>query len=143
MMESRLPSARSNPAAFPLWEDFFPSLGALAQRGSMPSMNVKETKDEFVIEAEVPGYTPDQIDVSVTGNIVAIRGTREETRKEEGVAYHLRERTLGQFARTFELPDDVDAEKVTADYEKGVLTVRLAKSEATKPRKVAIKAVGK
>jgi HSP20 family protein len=104
---------------------------------SFPSLNVWEHGDALFVEAEVPGLKSDDIDISVVGSDLTIRGSRE-TKGEEGVAYHRRERSSGQFNRVLRLPVEVDGSKVEATLTHGVLLVKLPKAESAKPRKIKI-----
>jgi HSP20 family protein len=109
--------------------------------GFAPAIDLTETKDEYKLTAEMPGLEPSQVDVSVTGDLLVIKGEKKrETEKTEGGA-HISERSYGSFRRSFQLPDDVDASQIEADHRNGVLTIRLPKtSEARQPKKIEIKA---
>jgi HSP20 family protein len=105
-----------------------------------PPVNLWEEGDKVVLEAEVPGLALEDLELFVSGvNQVTLRGTRKAPAVAKGVC-HRQERTLGNFARTLTLPFPVDAEKVEAKLENGVLTVKLAKHAAALPRKIAVKA---
>jgi HSP20 family protein len=104
-----------------------------------PAINVWANEDGFVLTAELPGVKPDDIDISVVGETLTLSGTRQPDELQDGEKYHRRERRQGHFTRTFELPFKVDAEKVDAVFEKGVLHVSLPRSEEEKPRKISVK----
>jgi len=93
-----------------------------------------------VITAEVPGVSADEIDISVVGETLTLSGERKPEDLEGGVRYHRRERGGGRFSRSIELPFRVDADKVEAAYDKGILRVTLPRAEADKPRKITVRA---
>ena len=107
---------------------------------SFPAMNVWTGDDTAVITAEVPGVSADEIDISVVGETLTLSGERKPEEHEGGVRYHRRERGCGRFSRSIELPFRVDAEKVEAAYDKGILRITLPRAEADKPRKIAVRA---
>jgi HSP20 family protein len=111
-------------------------------RGGMmraPETDVIETEREIRVVAEMPGLRPEDIEVDVENNVLTIRGEKREerTEREEG-RYHLAERRYGTFARSFVLPRDVDSDRIHADFENGVLTVRIPRSERAQRRRVEI-----
>ena len=106
---------------------------------SYPLINVNEDKDAYYIEALAPGVDPTSMDVSVVGNTLSIAG--EKNMKSSDIkpeAYHRNERAAGKFIRTLELPNEVDAGKVKADYKNGLLLVTLPKSEKAKPKQISV-----
>ena len=136
---ARAPIARSFDEMF---SDFFgPGVfndsAELATRLSAP-VNAWEDDKGVHVEVEVPGYTMEQIDVSLHQNQLTIKGERAEESEDKGREYIRRERRSGSFTRTFLIPSDVDASKVGATLEQGVLKVTLPKSVAAQARKIAI-----
>ena len=117
-----------------------PARLASAARG-FPPLNVWEDGDNLFAEAEVPGLKNEEIDISVVGNVLTIRGGRGEE-PQEGVVYHRQERGVGQFNRVLRLPVDVDANRVEASLKDGVLTIKLPKAESAKPKKIQVKPAG-
>jgi HSP20 family protein len=107
---------------------------------SYPAMNVWTGEEGVVLTAELPGVTPEDIDISVVGDTVTVTGTRRPPELKENERYHRRERGFGRFSRTFQLPCMVDADAVGAVFEKGVLNISLPRAEEDKPKKIAIKA---
>jgi HSP20 family protein len=104
-----------------------------------PSVDIYETKDEVVVKAAVPGVRPEDLEVTVSGNTVTLRGElREEQEAREG-SWVRQERRFGAFTRSFVLPVEVVADRATAEYEHGVLTLRLPKAEAVKARTIKVK----
>ncbi len=128
-----------------LFEDSFirPSLWPLPfeDNGSVLPVDVVETKDDFQIKASVPGFKPEDIDVSVTGETLTIKGELKAEEKHEEGNYIRKERRFGSFQRTLTLPTSVAPDKAKAEFENGVLTLTLPKAEQAKPRaiKVAVK----
>ena len=129
-----------------LFEDSFirPGVWPLGFDGgglSVPT-DVIETKDNVVVKMSAPGIQPEDIDISVVGDTLTIKGeTKSEEQFEEG-SYLRKERRFGSFQRSFRLPDGIDADKIAADFKNGVLTVTLPKSAAAQKseKKIAIKA---
>lgn len=116
------------------WDQSGTSLGAY-----VPAMDLLEQDDQLIVKAELPGMTAEDIDISVQGNVLTLRGEKKEERNEEGKRFHYVERRSGMFHRTLSLPTEVDAENINASYRDGVLTIKLPKSEAAKPRRIAVK----
>ena len=116
-----------------------PRLGArlgLRER-SFPAVNVWEDEEKLQAEAEVPGLKMDDLELLVKGNELTIKGER----KDVGVTYDRRERGTGSFCGVVRLPADVDADKVEARLENGVLTIILPKASSARPRKIEVKAL--
>jgi HSP20 family protein len=109
-----------------------------ANRLWSPPVDVFETEDELVLKADVPEVDSQAIDVRVENDTLTLSGERQGERDNHSKGYHRIERGYGQFTRSFSVPHTVDSDKVTAEYQKGVLTVRLPKKAAAKPRQVKI-----
>ncbi len=125
-----------------LFEDSFirPSAWPLPFEGSTWGMPVDmiETKDHVIVKASVPGLKPEDIDVSVTGDALTIKGEIKSEEKFEEASYIRKERRLGSFQRTMTLPTNVVADQAKAEFENGVLTLTLPKSEAVKPKAIKV-----
>lgn len=107
---------------------------------SYPLLNRWEDDDFIYAQAELPGLKLNDLEITVTGdNQLTIKGTRKQTAPEK-VEWHRQERDFGSFERVLSLPASVDASKVEARLDNGVLTIKLAKSESVKPRKITVKA---
>jgi HSP20 family protein len=106
---------------------------------SFPAMNMWTSEESQVITAEIPGVEPEDIDISVTGEILTLRGSRKQEEIGEDIRYHRRERGYGRFQRSVQLPFPVEAEKVEATFKNGVLTIILPRAEEDKPRKITVK----
>lgn len=105
--------------------------------GSFPPLNVYNGEDEVVVVAEVAGVDPADLDVSITGETLVIKGAKKAPGDDLGRCQR-REREFGQFGRTVILPDRVEAEKISAKLRDGMLTIRLPKSEAARPRQISV-----
>lgn len=104
-----------------------------------PSIDLVEADNAFELRMDIPGMDAKDIDVQVHGNTVTVSGQRKEEKEEKGKTYHRVERRNGSFSRTLSLPCNVNDDEVAADYVKGVLTVKLPKSEDARSKKVAVK----
>src|SRR2546430_15590159 len=105
-------------------------------RGSWsPSVDIYENKEQIVLEAELPGMSREDFDLSVENNILTLRGERHFEKSDETDNYHRVERSYGSFTRSFTLPNTVSGEGAVADYRNGVLRVTLPKREETKARR--------
>ena len=105
------------------------------------ALDVAEKEDAFVVKASVPGVNPDDVDITLTDNVLTIRGEVKEEREVTEMNYHLRERRSGQFMRSVTLPVAVDAAQIEAVNENGVLTLTLPKAEAVKPKRIEVKKI--
>ncbi|HAY21302.1 MAG TPA: molecular chaperone [Desulfobacterales bacterium] len=126
-----------------VFEDFFGPRrwGLIPWEGEWtPAMDVAETDEQVVVKAEIPGIEPKEINISLTGDVLTVKGEKKSEREEKKENYHLVERSYGAFSRSVTLPAAVDADKIDAKYEKGVLTITCPKKEAVKPKQIEIKA---
>jgi HSP20 family protein len=112
--------------------------GGPGTRRWVPAMDLAETEDELVLTADLPGMSEDDIAIEVKDGVLTISGERRDSRKEEGKGYHRVERSFGRFARNLSLPDGIDADRVAANFDRGVLEVRIPKPEERKPHRVRI-----
>jgi len=104
-----------------------------------PNVDILEEADDLLVVADIPGARPDAVDVKFEDGTLTIRA-KVEPRQDEKTEYLRREYGVGDFFRTFQVSEAVDAGKITAQYADGVLLLRLPKAEAIKPRKIAVKA---
>ncbi len=104
-----------------------------------PTVDLKESADAYMLEADLPGLKKEAIDLTVVDNVVTIKGTRKHEAETKEKGYHRVERRYGAFERSFEIPGGFDAEKINARYEDGVLHVTLPKREETKPKQIEVK----
>ena len=96
--------------------------------------------DEVVVKANLPGLTTDDVQITVTSDLLTLRGELKPVTAQKEATYHIMERRSGIFERSVTLPTDVQTEKARADFENGVLTITLPKAEAVKPKSITIKA---
>lgn len=106
-----------------------------------PSVDIRERDKEFEVTAELPGLDEKDIEVLLSNGSLTLKGEKKEEKEKKGKGYYLSERRYGAFERTLPVPPGVNAAKIAADFEKGVLTVHLPKlmAAAKKPRKVKVK----
>lgn len=124
-----------------VFEDLPRAQAGWSPRSTFPSINVWEDDRNVFAEAELPGLSMEEIDVTVVGNELTVAGKRKDC-AEEGVTYHRRERGCGPFNRVVHLPVDIEPEKVEARLRNGVLLITLPKAAAALPRKVEVRVAG-
>lgn len=103
-----------------------------------PPLDVQESGEGFTIKTEIPGMNPDDIEMNLTGTTLTLKGEKKDESEDREGNFHRIERTYGSFQRTVQLPETIDAEKVTATAENGVLTIKIGKKEATQPRQIKV-----
>jgi len=103
-----------------------------------PAVDVQEEQDSYCIRADLPGVNQNDIDVFMDNGVLTIKGKRECEHKEEGANYSRIERMYGSFHRQFTLPDTANSENIQAEYTNGVLSLKIPKKEASKPRRISI-----
>ena len=102
------------------------------------SLDVAETENEFLVKASLPGINPDDLEITLSGKTLTIKGEYKTEEEKEDVHYHLRERRYGSFSRSLSLPTPIVADAIEAKYESGVLTLHLPKTEEVKPKHITI-----
>jgi HSP20 family protein len=107
--------------------------------GTIP-LDMYQTDDEIIVKASAPGLTADDLDISITGDTLTIRGEFQADEVQEGARYHVRERRIESFARSIKLPTMVNVEQAKAEFENGILTLSLPKVEEVKPKTISVKA---
>jgi HSP20 family protein len=112
--------------------------GTWGQAIWVPPVDIYETEDAFILEAELPGVTKDDIDIEFVESRLILRGERRPMPEAKEEQYRRRERAYGRFERVFLLPQTIDRDKVSAQFQHGVLTLRLPKSEMAKPKRIPI-----
>ncbi|QDT02106.1 Spore protein SP21 [Rubripirellula lacrimiformis] len=103
-----------------------------------PTLDVSETDSEVDVKMDLPGMKPEQIDIQVHNNVLSIRGERSEESEKKGRKFHRVERRIGSFARSVSLPSIVDEDNVDANYNDGVLTIRMPKTKEAQAKKIAV-----
>jgi HSP20 family protein len=111
----------------------------IAGPGLFPPVNVTQDGDQFYVRADVPGIDANELSISAVKNRLSIAGKREIATEHHRVSYHRKERPEGSFNRTLTLPTELDVDRIEARYADGVLTLRLPKAEAAKPRQITVK----
>lgn len=104
----------------------------------VPAVDIYEDKEAFYFDVEAPGLAKDNFDVNIENSTLTIKGQRAKKHEEKDKNYYRIEREYGAFTRSFTLPDTADSAKVNAEYKNGILTVKIAKKEAAKPRRIAV-----
>jgi HSP20 family protein len=105
----------------------------------LPACDVFEDKDAVKIVAEVPGVRPEDVKLSLENNLLTVRGEKKQQAEETTERVHRYERSYGSFERTFSLPTTVDADKIAAKYDQGILTITIPKAERARPREIPVK----
>jgi HSP20 family protein len=123
-----------------LWGRFFGDTGLpiLSEPVWAPALDVKETKENIVVTAEIPGLTAKEVEVTISGDVLTIKGEKKQEKEEKDESYHLIERRYGSFSRSIRLTTDVDTKNVKASNKEGVLTISLPKSEKAKEKQIKI-----
>jgi HSP20 family protein len=134
---TQFPMWRRSPEVTPLWR-FEAALGITA-----PAVELVEKEQAFEMTAELPGLEPGEVDVSVSGGVLTIKGEKKEEKETKEKNYYFSERRYGSFQRSFELPEGVDADKISAKLEKGVLSVTLPKTKEAVQQQRKIPVSGK
>jgi len=124
-----------------LWNRFFretPSMGTFTEEW-LPSVDISETKKNFIVKAELPGLDAKDVSVSLSGDLLIIKGEKKKEEEEKDEHHHYIERYSGSFQRSFQLPTSVKGDKVEAHFEKGVLNVIIPKVEEAEKKEIEIK----
>jgi HSP20 family protein len=126
-----------------VFDAFFgrPAMAPGGERVWNPAVDVFETRDDLVIACDLPGVKEKDVHVSITGDVLSVKGERQAGDETKQDSYHRLERWFGRFERHVTLPMPVQADKVKATYHEGVLQIRLPKAEEIKPREIKIELV--
>ncbi|HTI27693.1 MAG TPA: Hsp20/alpha crystallin family protein [Kutzneria sp.] len=120
-----------------LTQQVFGAQGTWSRPTAMP-MDAYRDGDQYVVHFDLPGIDPEAIDLDVERNVLTVKAERRPVERGDGVEMQVAERPLGVFSRQLFLGDALDAERIAAQYEQGVLTIRIPVAEKAKPRKIAI-----
>jgi HSP20 family protein len=112
--------------------------GGNRTRRWVPAMDLVETEDHLVLKADLPGMSRDDVEIEIKDGVLTVAGERRTDHEEKSEGFYRVERAFGRFSRSLTLPDGVDADSVAAEFEDGVLDVRIPKPEQRKPHRVAI-----
>lgn len=121
-------------------DNIFNRSGYLRYSQSFPLVNIYDNNDELTVVAELPGLTGENINITLTENVLTLSGNREEKGYGEKVLTLRKERSQGKFEKSLRLPFPVERDKISAGFTDGILTVKLPKAEEAKPRKITIQA---
>ncbi|MBZ5495325.1 MAG: Hsp20/alpha crystallin family protein [Acidobacteriia bacterium] len=133
------------PTPFRLFEDMFnnwamQSAFARRRENSKPPVDIWEKDNKIIIRTEIPGVSDEDIDLRLDGRTLTIKGERKPEPEGSGFSYHQVEGCYGTFSRSFDLPDSVDAEKISAAYNNGVLVITVPQKPENKPRTIKVNA---
>ncbi len=137
------PVTRNGLGQWNLLDDFDTEIGRLFKQDSTggtfsPVVDLHETEDAYVVEADMPGLKKNDIDIQVVENVVTLKGRREEKNEEKKKNYHRVERFHGSFQRSFAIPGGLEHDGIQANFKDGVLTVTLPKPAENKPRRISV-----
>ena len=121
-----------------IMDEFFNDVVNTRDNSFVPGIDISETEDQFLVSAELPGMNKEDINISLDNGRLSITGERKFEEKEEGKTFHRVETRYGSFNRSFQLPDNVDEESITASYENGLLNISINKSEDKVKKKIEI-----
>ena len=124
----------------PFGLDWFAPKRIFESHGLYPHLDVRDEKKKIIVEAEMPGLEPNDIDVSLDGRLLTIRGEKRKEKEDKTDRYHHFERSYGRYHRTVELPAEVDPSHVDASYKRGVLKIELKKTKESEARRIEVKA---
>ncbi|MFN7973230.1 MAG: Hsp20/alpha crystallin family protein [Acidobacteriota bacterium] len=117
---------------------FSPSADDSLRAAWVPAVDIRETPEEILLSADVPGLGKEDINITVENNTLTLSGERRFEKDVKEESFHRVERSYGAFSRSFALPGSVQLEKIAANFKDGVLTIRVPKEERAKPKKIAI-----
>jgi HSP20 family protein len=122
---------------------FFPGPASEGNGGMIatwqPRCDIEENDKEILVKVDLPGVDPKEIDISISDDMLVVRGEKKEEKEEKKKNYHRVERFVGQFYRTIDLPAGTDAEKIAAASANGTVTITIPKKPGTQPKKIAVK----
>jgi len=121
-----------------LWEEFN-NFGVAQQRQFVPAIDIRETEDAYIVEADVPGMKKDEVHIEVTDNVLTIKGERKSESEEKRKDFHRVERQYGTFRRSVTVPGGFEHDNVEAKFDDGVLRITLPKPPERKPRRIEVK----
>ena len=126
-----------------LFDDAFTRPFSLSREGgsnwSSPAIDMYQTDDEVVMKAALPGIKPEEVQINVTGDVLTIRGETKNEEEKQDKSWQIREHRWGAFERSVRLPTNVIADQAKAEFDNGILTISLPKSEEVKPRTIRVR----
>ena len=122
-----------------LFDDAFTRPLSMSGVSAAPAIDMYQTEDDVVVKATLPGLKAEDVDITITGETLTLRGEYKQEDERNDSNYHIRERRSGSFQRAILLPTDVKADKAKADFENGILTITMPIAEEVKPKSITIK----
>ena len=123
-----------------LFNDAFTRPVSMSGGSVIPAIDLYQNNDAVIVKAALPGLKADDVKISVTADVLTLRGEFKQENEQKDATYHIREQRYGSFERSIMLPSDVQTDKAKADFENGILTITLPKAESVKPKTISIKA---
>jgi HSP20 family protein len=123
-----------------LFDDAFTRPISMSGVSGVPAIDLYQTNDEVVVKAALPGLKTEDVQITITADVLTLRGESKQENEKKDATWHIREQHYGVFERSVMLPTDVQTDKAKADFENGILTITLPKAEAVKPKTINIKA---
>jgi len=123
-----------------LFNDAFTRPVSMSGGSVVPAIDLYQNDDSVVVKAALPGLKAEDVQISVTADVLTLRGEFKQENEQKDATYHIREQRYGSFERSIMLPSDVQTDKSKADFENGILTITLPKAESVKPKTITIKA---
>lgn len=121
-------------------DDFFSRSPVSFDGMGSVEVNMLQTDDDLIVKASIPGVKPEDINISISGDTLTLRGEIKEDEEYKGASYHIKELRHGSFSRIMTLPVKVDADKAKAEFENGMLRLTMPKAEEVKPKTITVKA---
>lgn len=121
-----------------IMDEFFNDVVSARKDSFIPGIDISETEDQFLINVELPGMKKEDINIGLENGRLSISGERKFEKEDKGKTYHRVETSYGSFNRSFQLPDNVDEESVSANYENGILNISIDKAEDKVTKKIEI-----
>ena len=123
-----------------LFDDSFTRPMSLSGGSDQPAIDLYQDNENVFVKAVLPGVKPGDVQISVTADVLSLKGEFAQETEKKDVTYHIREKRYGSFERAFRLPAEVETDKAKAEFENGILTITLPKAETVKPKSISIKA---
>jgi HSP20 family protein len=118
--------------------DFMPAVSVFGRGKWGPKLDISEGRKDIIVKAEIPGIEAKDLDISIDGRRLNIRGEKKQEQTEEEETYYRIERSYGYFNRTIELPAEADPDKVEASYKKGILKIKLRKTKSSETKRINV-----
>ncbi len=123
-----------------LFDDAFTRPMSMSGLSLSPAIDLYQTAEDVVVKASLPGLKAEDVNISITSDVLTLSGEFSQESEKKDATYHIRERHSGSFERSLRLPVDIQTDKAKAEFENGILTITLPKAEAVKPKTISVKA---